>query len=466
MQRKIVWGAVIVAMITFAVGIATIVLVAGTVRERAQEELFRQAEVTAGFLEDELGEITLDRDDTLARQIAGARARIAVVMERARIVGGHEVIEAGLILPNRVVPLFGDQQLLSRIPATADEREAVRTEVDGVRMVATARRIALDGGAEIVVAIGRSEPVLPVQFVSRALLLAITVGTVTLIAFAVWFTGVTRRRLAGLEDASRRIADGDLSARAPADGDDDELTAVSVAFNAMAQQLETARARERAFLMAVGHDLRTPLTTIRGYAEALDEGAVDSADMERVASVLHVQTDRLSRLVEDLTLLARLEAREFSLRPEPVDLAAHVKEIVESYRERADGVYVRLSFTATPVGSVIVDPDRLSQICGNLLDNALRYTPDGGSVAVRVEPIGDLVRLSVADSGPGIDPDDLPRVFDRLYVAERYRPVRPEGSGLGLSIVKVLVEAMDGSVAVSSELGEGTTVTVELPTGQ
>jgi two-component system sensor histidine kinase BaeS len=465
MQRKLVWGAVIVAVITFAVGIATIVLVAGTVRERAQDELFRQAEVTAGFLEDELGDITLDTDDTLVRQISEARARIAVVMERARVVGGHDVIEAGLILPNRVVPLFGDQQLLTHIPA-AGEREVVRTEVDGVLMVATVRRIGLDGGAEIVVAIGRSEPVLPVRFVSRALLLAISVGTVTLIAFAVWFTGATRRRLAGLEDASRRIADGDLSARAPVDGDD-EITAVSVAFNDMVEQLETARARERAFLMAVGHDLRTPLTTIRGYAEALDEGAVHSADMERVASVLHAQTDRLSRLVEDLALLARLEAREFSLRPEPVDLVAHVKEIVESYRERADGVHVRLSFTATPVGPVIVDPDRLSQICGNLLDNALRYTPDGGSVAVRVESTGGSVRLSVADSGPGIDPDDLPRVFDRLYVAERYRPVRPEGSGLGLSIVKELVDAMEeGGVAVGSELGGGTTVAVDLPTGR
>lgn len=462
MQRKIVWGAVLVAVITFAVGIATIVLVAGTVRERAQDELFRQAEVTAGFLEDELGDIALDGGDALVRRIGAVRPRIAIVMERARVVGGHDVIEAELILPNRVVPLVGDQQLLNQIPTTAGEKEVVRADVDGARMVATVRRIALDGGAAIAVAIGRSEPVLPVQFVSRALVLAIAVGTATLIAFAVWFTGVTRRRLAGLEGASRRIADGDLGARAPVDGDD-EITAVSVAFNDMAGELEAVRERERAFLMAVGHDLRTPLTTIRGYAEALDEGAVDAADMERVASVLHVQTDRLSRLVEDLTLLARLEAREFSLRPEPVDVGAHVKEIVESYRERADRVFVRLSFTAAPVGLVTVDPDRLSQICGNLLNNALRYTPDGGAVAVRVESAGESVRLSVADSGPGIDPGDLPRVFDRLYVAERYRPIRPEGSGLGLSIVKELVDAMGGGVAVDSRLGRGTTVTVDLP---
>ncbi len=465
MQRKIVWGAAIVAAITFAVGVLTIALVAATIRERSQEELFRQAEVTAGFLEEELGDTRLGRGETLVREIAGARAAIAVVIERARVVGGHDIVEAALVLPNRVVPLGDDQQLLNQIPVAEGEREVVRVEVDGVRMGATVRRIPLAGGAELVVAIGRSEPVLPVQFVSRALLLAIAVGTVTLIAFAGWFVRETRSRLSGLEGASLQIAGGDLSARAPIDGND-EITAVSVAFNEMAEQLEAVRARERAFLMSVGHDLRTPLTTIRGYAEALDEGAVDPDDLARVATVLHAQTDRFSRLVEDVTLLARLEAREFSLRPEPVDLAAHIKEIVESYRERADAAYVRLGFTASPLGSVIVDPDRIGQICSNLLDNALRYTPDGGTVRVRLEAEHQSVRLSVADSGPGIDPEDLPRVFDRLYVADRYRPLRPEGSGLGLAIVKELVDAMDGTAIVDSELGLGTTVTVVLPASE
>ena len=465
MQRKIVWGAAIVAVITFAVGVLTIVLVAATIRERSQEELFRQAEVTAGFLEEELGDTRLGRGETLVREIAGARAALAVVIERARVVGGHDIVEAALVLPNRVVPLGDDQQLLNQIPVAEGERDVVRVEVDGVRMGATVRRIPLAGGTELVVAIGRSEPVLPVQFVSRALLLAIAVGTVTLIAFAGWFVRETRSRLSGLEGASQEIAGGDLSARAPIDGND-EITAVSMAFNEMAEQLEAVRARKRAFLMSVGHDLRTPLTTIRGYAEALDEGAVDPDDLARVATVLHAQTDRLSRLVEDVTLLARLEAREFSLRPEPVDLAAHIKEIVESYRERADAAYVRLSFTASPLGSVIVDPDRIGQICSNLLDNALRYTPDGGIVKVRLEAEQQSVRLSVADSGPGIDPEDLPRVFDRLYVADRYRPLRPEGSGLGLAIVKELVEVMGGTALVDSALGLGTTVTVVLPAAE
>jgi signal transduction histidine kinase len=231
----------------------------------------------------------------------------------------------------------------------------------------------------------------------------------------------------------------------------------------MAGQLEAARARERDFLMSVGHDLRTPLTTIRGYAEALDGGRVDADDLERVAAVLHTQTDRLSRLIEDFMLLARLEAREFTFRPERVDLAAHVKEIADGYLTRADAAYVRVELDLEDVGRVMVDPDRISQICGNLLDNAFRYTPEGGIVRVGLQRLDGQVRLAVEDSGPGITAEDLPRVFDRLYVAQRYRPIRPEGSGLGLSIVHELVEAMDGQVSVQSALGRGSIFAVVLP---
>ncbi len=233
----------------------------------------------------------------------------------------------------------------------------------------------------------------------------------------------------------------------------------------MAEQLEASRRRERDFLMSVGHDLRTPLTTIRGYAEGLDGGEIGADDLQRVAGVLHGQTDRLSRLVEDLMLLARLEAREFMLRPEQVDVAAHLKEMVDSHRTRADELRLRLELDAESVGEVLVDPDRLAQVVGNLVDNAFRYTPEGGLVEVDVRRHGNGFAVSVSDSGPGIDREDLPRVFERLYVAQRYRPIRPEGSGLGLSIVKELVDAMDGSIEVTSTPGRGTTVTVMLPAG-
>ena len=115
------------------------------------------------------------------------------------------------------------------------------------------------------------------------------------------------------------------------------------------------------------------------------------------------------------------------------------------------------------VGMVHIDPDRVGQILGNLLSNALRYTPEGGTVTVGLQGVVDTVALTVSDTGPGIDPEDLPHVFERLYVAQRYRPVRPEGSGLGLSIVKELTAALRGSVVVESDLGSGTRVVVEIP---
>ncbi len=124
---------------------------------------------------------------------------------------------------------------------------------------------------------------------------------------------------------------------------------------------------------------------------------------------------------------------------------------------------VHLDGALDDVGPVEIDPDRIAQIAGNLLDNALRYTPEQGRVTVVLAHTGSSVELEVSDSGPGIDAEDLPHVFERLYVARRYRPIRPEGSGLGLSIVKELAEAMGGEVHVTSALGEGTTVAVTLP---
>ncbi len=464
MQRKILLGALVVALVTLAIGVATIAVVQRSVRDQAQDELFRQAEATATFIEEELGDLDLSPGSGALRRIPKLREQVARVLRTARIVGGHDIVEAAIQLPNgRTTALVADPQLLTRIPAGVDERSALRLDVDGTPMLVTVRRIALASDAELIVAIGRSEPLLPVRFVTRSLLLALGVGAALVIGFGVWFSTVTGRRLRGLETASRRIAAGDLSARAPIDGDD-EITEVSEAFNEMADQLEQARRRERDFLMSVGHDLRTPLTAIRGYAEALDAGDVSDEDLERVATVLHTQTDRLSRLVEDLMLLARLEAREFTLRPERVDLAAHVKEIAETYRGRIDAARIRLVLDLTDVGEVVVDPDRIGQILANLLDNAMRYTPEGGTVTVGLAPTTAGVALTVTDSGPGIDPEDLPRVFDRLYVAQRYRPVRPEGSGLGLSIVKELVDAMGGSISVDSAPGRGTSVGVTIPT--
>jgi signal transduction histidine kinase len=265
-----------------------------------------------------------------------------------------------------------------------------------------------------------------------------------------------------LTAASRRVASGDLAARAPVEGSD-EVAEVAVAFNEMAGELEEARRREREFLVSVGHDLRTPLTTVAGYAEALHEGRVSAEDLGRVAGVMHRETGRLSRLLEDLMLLSRLEAGEFTLRPETVDLAGHLRGTVEAYRGRAEAAGVELEADLGEVPSGPVDPDRIDQVVGNLVENALRYTPAGGTVRLVLRAEGDRARISVADTGPGIEAGDLPHIFERLYVAQRYRAARPEGSGLGLAIVRQVVAAMGGTVEVASAPGQGTVISALVP---
>jgi signal transduction histidine kinase len=161
-------------------------------------------------------------------------------------------------------------------------------------------------------------------------------------------------------------------------------------------------------------------------------------------------------------MLARLEADQFTLRPEDVDVAAHLGSVAEAFRSRADADGLRFNVAVSDTGTVRVDPDRLAQIAGNLIENAFRYTPEAGTVQFRVFGAGSSFVVEVADSGPGIDSEDLPHVFERFFVSHRYRGVRPEGSGLGLSIVQRLVEAMHGTVSVISG-SAGTTFRVEIP---
>lgn len=458
MRRQILWAVLIGAGVTLVAGLIAGALIGrGLVRE-SEAELLRQAEATATLV---LGAV---RENLPANW---DESTISRTLDVAGTVGGHDFVEARVVGSDRsrfTNLRLPDTPLLDTLGENPELEEIIETEVDGEPVLAYVRGVGFTSGTEagVLIAIGRTEPLLASNLLVRPLLVSLGLGAVVAAALAGTVARRIGRRLDRLAVASRAIAAGDFSGRAPEDGDDD-VARLGISFNAMATQLEDVRGRERDFLMSVGHDLRTPLTTLRGYAEALDAGDVDTDDMRRVGGVLRRQTDRLSRLVEDLTMLARLEASEFTLRPEMVDLAAHVAELAEGHAVRAAASHVGLDVSAPQVGLVAVDPDRVGQILGNLVDNALRYTPEGGRVSVGLTGSGSDVTLTVADTGPGIDREDLPHVFERLYVSRRYRSVRPEGSGLGLSIVRALVDAMDGSIAVDSELGKGTTVSVTLP---
>ncbi len=390
--------------------------------------------------------------------------RFVSLLARLQSAAGGSELSFGAVAPNGESvtngPLFErlDIDLATVMPGqsyfyeTADEMVVIRgntIQLQNVELV-------------FVVGLARSTPVVELADRTGSVVAIFLMMILVSAIVARLLSDSILRRLEPLADASRSLASGDLSTRVP-DLGDPELNDLVESFNEMAEELGASRVREREFLLGVGHDLRTPLTTIAGYAEALESGDVDDDEVRRIGSVLGVQSRQLSRLIEDITLLARLEQPEFDLRYEEVDLPAHVREVVEGFRRRSEELSVDLVIETDSSPPVETDPDRVAQIAFNLVENALRFTPANGSVTVRVGPMeGSAVKLEVEDTGSGINAEDLPKIFDRHFVAGQ-RHIRNEGTGLGLSIVEGLTERLGGSVAARSAKGEGTTITVVIP---
>lgn len=464
MQRRIFWSMLAV------VAVALLIALAGTsvLRQRAiderRRELTRQAAVTAVLIEEQLPRV--------GRDGGNARAPVGPLLEQLRRVGGHDYLEAGIVRRSGEIetlvegsPLLEatDRQAV-RLARSGDVRATFETEVEGESIIANLQLIELAPPSRlmVIIAVGRQEPLLDASPSGLRGLLAFGVGALLAAAVAGILARRIGRRVGVVGHAANRLAEGDFGVRASLDGDDD-ISELADAFNRMAEQLEALRDREREFLLSVGHDLRTPLTTIRGYAEGLHSGVIAGGDLPRVAELLDTQTTRLSRLIEDLMLLARLEAREFTIRFERVDLASLVEGLLEADRARADRLGVALHADLADVGEAMLDPDRFGQMMGNLLDNAFRYAPEGSEVVVSLRSDEEDAVLRITDRGPGIEEAHLERIFERLYVAQRYRPLRPEGSGLGLSIVRELVGALGGTVTAESTVGRGTSIVVRLP---
>jgi two-component system, OmpR family, sensor kinase len=235
-----------------------------------------------------------------------------------------------------------------------------------------------------------------------------------------------------------------------------ELALLAESFNEVAVQLAKAREAEQAFLLSVSHELKTPLTAIRGYAEGLGEGALPAGE---AADVIVRESKRLERLLGDLLDLARMRKAEFSVRSEPVDLAEIAREAVRRYETQARDFGVALEAAGTAEAPALGDADRTLQAVSNLVENALRLAPAGGSVRIVAEP-GEI---RVEDTGPGLTPEDLEHAFERFYLYSRYGRERSVGTGLGLAIVQGLADGMGGSVEAASEPGRLTVFTIRLP---
>jgi len=295
----------------------------------------------------------------------------------------------------------------------------------------------------------------------------------TIIATAFIFEPA-RRRLKALESAAERLGGGDLSARAPEAGGD-EIARVAHAFNRMAAELaardETLRTvdrQRRQMLADVSHELKTPLTAMRGYLETLQMPQVelDAPTRERYFQTLERETRRLDRIVQDLVDLARLENGVGTLDVRVFALERLFDHVVQRHDQDARAREIGLRVVVAPeADQVLGDPDRLEQVVENLVANALRHTPRGGHIEMCGRADHDAIILTVADSGTGIAPEHLPYVFERFYKADAARTRDANGSGLGLSIAKAIVERHRGSIEVTSVPGR-TAFAIVLPRHQ
>ncbi len=296
---------------------------------------------------------------------------------------------------------------------------------------------------------------------ARARLWFVLSGAIVLLGAALVASLLARRFVRPIRQATAAaasIADGDLGVRVPVVGTD-EIADLGAGINNMAAELERGRAAEQQFLLSVSHDLRTPLTAIRGFGEALEDGT--AVDAKKAGAVITHHANRLGRLVSDLLDLGKLEARQFRFDMRPIDAAPVVRATASGAELQAQERGVVISATADDPSMVHADPDRLGQIVANLIENALAFADS--SVEITVATSDGFVTVTVADDGPGIHSADLPHVFERLYVTKLVPERSESSSGLGLAIVRELTLAMGGSVQAASRRGGGTAMVVRLP---
>ena len=290
--------------------------------------------------------------------------------------------------------------------------------------------------------------------------LAAALGGILVMSF------MSRRILAPLQtlgSAAYRLGQGDLGQRVPASGPS-EIRRLGDTFNAMAENLQAAEQQRRNLTADVAHELRTPLSNIQGYLDAVNDGLLEPN--QATIDTLRQQTSHLVALVEDLRLLAMAEAGSLVLQTRLQPLQPLLEEAVEAFRLRAEARGIGLTLEL-PEGlpQVTLDRTRISQVVGNLLDNAIVNTPEGGAVTLSATGDAAAVTVSVTDTGPGIAPEDLSRIFDRFYRVDPSRARATGGAGLGLTIARQLVEAHGGSIHVESLPSRGSTFSFTLPRG-
>jgi signal transduction histidine kinase len=321
--------------------------------------------------------------------------------------------------------------------------------------------------------------------VGRSLILAGLITLFVSLLVAIVLARSIARPLMRLTRATEAIAQGQYEHRVEMKGSD-EIGRLATSFNTMAERVQLSRQMEKDFVANVSHELKTPLTSIQGFAQAILDGATQNMEgAQRAAQTIFDETTRMTRLVGDLLTLARLESGQIPLAHETVDLPQTLPIWVERFRPRAESLNQKIIAVIDPLPCIVGDAGRLEQVAANLIDNALKYNQPGGTVTITAKylksenpvkttkstvtlrrrvlepPPVPWVTLCFADTGDGISPEDLPRLFERFYRGDKARVAG--GTGLGLAIANEIVRAHGGKIQVTSQKGQGSTFTVYLP---
>lgn len=466
MQRKLTIALALTATVSILlVGLGVLIMARVSATSDAEDEVRRGLRIVGQFLDDQ--DRTSRRIDEL---LAASRQDFELdTLGGAILAEDGRLREFGSRGPGRAtVP--NTESLPDLVDLTDDQRAALTAgdtilvsgdgEVIGIRAIPRLRLDQQIDGSVVIVGVRR------ISTVSGRALAWFLGSSVVVLAGAVVAGTVLARRLArplrDMQATTASIAAGDLGARVHNVGTD-EVADLGLAVNRMAEDLQRSKALDRQFLMSVSHDLKTPLTAISGYAEALSDGA--ATDPQAAGEVIRNHAGRLNRLVGDLLDLAKLDANRFRFDLRPFDLGVLAGRTVAGQTKQAEHHGLHLGVQGVPSVMVSGDADRCAQAIGNLIDNAIKFA--NASVTVLVETAsdtaGDWAIVAVQDDGPGIPEADLGHIFDRLYTGAA-QPKRAENpTGLGLAIVRELIHAMGGQVAASNNPTGGASLSFRLP---
>ncbi|CAB4861013.1 unannotated protein [freshwater metagenome] len=459
--RTVLMTSAVAAIVVLVAGLVSYPLVRASALTQTQGPLARLADLTTAAL-DRGPQIEQGPKIVRGSQTNGAsqdRRRNELLPRslsetlRVEKVSGYYV-EPGAVLP----PGMTDGQVADLIAKQTLSTEAPTPQGD----VLIEGRVLANGGAVVL-----QQPTTVVGGSALAVILRLSAALVVGLLIAIPMGYLVARRmtrpLRAARDAANIMATGSRDVWLKPAGPS-EIADIAVSLNYLNSALNISEGRQREFLMSVSHEFRTPLTAVKGYAEALADGVVADGDVARTGSTMGAEAQRLDRLVSDLLDLARLGAVSFRMNPVDTDLALIGEEASEVWMDRCSRVGVTFvpDMPSFPI-AVTTDPMRVRQIIDNLLENALRVSPSGSTIVLSLRAEGDWAVVEVRDSGPGLTDDDMGVAFEPGVLHERYRGVRPVGTGLGLALVGRLAAGLGGFAQVGAAAEGGARFTVRLP---